>query len=299
MAETTNLPALDPLDRRLNAFRADLADARLQGRVDAKKFTEGEPAWISVAMADLVCDPSAKGGIDTQLIYGEAVRVFDRQEGKLWVQNELDSYVGWIDEQVVSEGEYTPTHVVSIPRTFFYPGPDLKFRHKGMRSMGSRLCVVDEVENRGTRYAVLATGEAVIAHHIRPIGEHDADYVEVAERLLHTPYLWAGTSAFGIDCSGLVKLSMQMAGHKVLRDSDMQAATIGTELSPDEGPAQLKRGDLVFWKGHLAICQGNGTIIHANGHTMTVASEPLEQAVERIAYLYSKPIGYRRPESVQ
>ena len=299
MAEGSNFPALDPLDPRLNAYRSDLADARLHGKVDAKRFIDGEPAWVSVAMADLSCDPASKAGIDTQLIYGEAVRIFDRREGKLWVQNELDSYVGWIDDQVVSEGEHSPTHVVSVPRTFFYPGPDLKFRHKGMRSMGSRLHVVDEVENRGTRYALLASGEAVIHNHIRPIGEHDADFVEVAERLLQTPYLWAGTSAFGIDCSGLVKLSMQMAGHRVLRDSDMQAATIGTELKLEDGPDQLERGDLVFWKGHLAIYQGDGRIIHANGHTMTVASEPLEQAVERIAYLYSKPIGYRRPTTAQ
>jgi cell wall-associated NlpC family hydrolase len=117
----------------------------------------------------------------------------------------------------------------------------------------------------------------------------------VAETLLYTPYLWGGVSAFGIDCSGLVQLAMRMAGRDVLRDSDMQAESIGEPIEPGSGFSGLRSGDLVFWKGHVAIMTDAENMIHANGHTMLVSRERLSDAVDRIGYLYGGPTGFRRP----
>jgi cell wall-associated NlpC family hydrolase len=161
--------------------------------------------------------------------------------------------------------------------------------------MGSRVSVDGFAETRGTEYGLLASGEALIAGHLRPVGEYAGDYVDVAETLLSTPYLWGGTSAFGIDCSGLVQLSMRMTGRAVPRDTDMQASGLGEPFDPGAGMAGLQRGDLVFWKGHIAVMLDGRNIIHANGHTMMVSSEKLSDAVERIAYLYGGPTGFRRP----
>jgi len=291
----SKLPALDPLDPRLNASRPDLADIALKGKVSAERFVEGTAAQISVAFTDMRANPDQTCSLVTQLLYGETVRIFDAQDDGLWVKNDQDGYVGWLDADVVTREVERKTHVVCVPRTFFYPAADLKLPHKGIRSMGSLLKVVDSTEVRGTAYAILAGGEAVFAGHIRPLDEFDTDYVSVAEGFLGTPYLWGGTTAFGLDCSGLVKLAFQMTGKTVLRDSDMQAATIGVEIDPRDNYAGLERGDLVFWRSHVGICQGGDRLIHANAHTMDVASEPLEAAIKRIAYLYEMPIGYVRP----
>lgn len=280
-------------DPRLHAFRPDLADARLRGEVEAARFVDSRPARIVVAVADVHGAPRPDAGLSTQALHGDDVRVFDVGDGWAWIQLERDGYVGYVADTVLGEHGPAPTHVVTVPRTFVYPGPDLKQPCTGALSMGSRVTVTGDAETRGTRYALLASGEALVAKHLAPLSWLADDYVAVAETLLGTPYLWAGATGFGIDCSGLVQLSMRMAGRDVLRDSDMQAATIG---SPVDRAAGLRRGDLVFWKGHVAIMTDAGTMIHANGHTMTVAREGLDEAIGRIGYLYGGPTGYRRPD---
>ncbi len=291
----SDLPVLESLDRRLNVFSPALAESGLRGKVEAEQFLDGKPAQVRVAFTELRAKPDSSAPIDTQLMFGETVRVFDTANGYSLVKADRDRYVGWLEEGTISHKICEPTHLVCVPRTFFYPEPDLKLPHKGMRSMGSAVRVVDQVEKRGTRYALLETGEAVVERHVRLVGHHADDYVAVAEQLIHTPYLWAGTTAFGIDCSGFVKLAMLMCGKLVLRDSDMQAATLGDEIDPGKTYENLRRGDLVFWRGHVAIVRDENSLIHANGHTMNVAIEPLDEAFSRIEYLYERPIGCRRP----
>ena len=200
-----------------------------------------------------------------------------------------------LPKRCLDRKESAPTHLVAAPRSFVYPGPDLKLPRSGELSMGSAVAVTGYAETRGTRYALLSSGEAIIAGHLRPAGDAAPDYVAVAEAFLNTPYLWGGVSGFGIDCSGLVQLSMRMAGRAVLRDTDMQAESIGEPIHPGAGFSGLRRGDLVFWKGHVAIMTDADNMIHANGHTMLVSRERLSDAIDRIGYLYGGPTGFRRP----
>jgi cell wall-associated NlpC family hydrolase len=282
-------------DARLHACRADLADARLKGQVAAERFVEGQPARVAASVADVRKAPHADAGVNTQFLFGDDVLVFERKDGWAWVQGARDGYVGYVASSMLGERSAAPTHIVSVPRTFVYPGPDLRFPQSGQLSMGSTVTITGSAETRGTAYALLLSGEAVIAAHLRPIADHAADYVAVAEAFVGTPYLWGGVSGFGIDCSGLVQLSMRMAGRDVLRDSDMQAATLGEPLDPAADFSNLRRGDLVFWKGHVAIMTDAENMIHANGHTMLLSREGLREAVDRIGYLYGGPTGFRRP----
>jgi cell wall-associated NlpC family hydrolase len=286
---------LTAYDKRLHAFRPDLADARLKGQITADRFVAGRQARIVAPVADMLDEPRPDAGLNTQLLRGDDVTVFEEAEGWAWVQAGRDGYVGYVSGGFLGPRAGEPTHIVSAPRSFLYPGPDLRFPRLGELSLGSLVTVKDFAETRGTRYALLSTGEAMISGHLRPAGEFSEDYVAVAETLLMTPYLWGGSSALGIDCSGLVQLAMRMAGRNVLRDTDMQAATIGEPIVSGEGYSGLRRGDLVFWKGHVAIMTDERTMIHANGHTMLVSREGLTEAIDRIGYLYGGPTGFRRP----
>lgn len=279
------------LDRRLNAFRADLAEKSLEGKVESLRFVDGTPARVVAATVAMRPKPAPLSGIDTELLFGEPVSVLDRSHGWAWVKSGVDDYVGYVEEAALGAPGPVPGHWVTAPRTFVYPGPDMKFPAIQALSMGSRLAVTGEAETRGTKY-LLVEGGAVIAKHVAPADAAvSGDYVAVASRFLASPYLWGGRSGFGLDCSGLVQLSMMMTGARVLRDTDMQRASIGVEIGGDA----LRRGDLVFWKGHVAIMTDADTMIHASGFTMDVSHEGLEEAVRRIEPMYGSPLIYRRP----
>lgn len=284
----------EQLDRRSHAYRPDLADIRLRGRVTADRYIEGMPAEVIVPVAALHPRPDPESSIDTQALRGEALSVFDISGGWAWVQLAADGYVGYVREQAIGQGAGPATHVVSVPRSFLYPEPDLRFPHLDALSMGSRLRIVGTAETRATPYAILEDGSAIIAAHLLPVAENlTDDPVSVASRFLETPYLWGGRSGFGIDCSGLVQMALAMTGKSAPRDSDQQAASLGRIIDPDTDG--LQRGDLVFWKGHVGFIEDPETLLHASGGTMYVTREPLRDAIDRIARLYGLPTCYRRP----
>ncbi len=288
------------LDPRLHAYRPDLADARLKGQVGATHFVDGTRKRVLASLAALRRVPRLDASLDTELFRGEVVRVFDETaEGWSWVQNETDGYVGYLSNDALGALSPEPTHRVSALRTFVYPGPDMKLPVRGSLSIGSRIATAGTAETRGTLYRLLAGGEgAVVAIHTEPVDApfdttHDADFVAVALRFLRVPYLWGGRSSLGVDCSSLVQLSLMVAGRPAPRDTDMQQAALGHAVEDGIG-APLDRGDLVFWKGHVAIMIDGEFMVHASGHHMAVTLEPLADAVARIAKAAGPPLAVRR-----
>ncbi len=272
------------LDRRINAWREDLAADHLAGQVEAARFVKGEPRRIVAASVPLRRSPRSDMSIDTELLHGEAVTLYDTDDdGWAWVQNDTDGYVGWLPSNALSRAEAEPTHKVVALRSFRYPGPDLKFPYQDCLSIEARVVVTGEATTRGTRYALLADGSAMVASHLAPLDYVVRDWVSVAEGLLGTPYLWGGRTSLGLDCSALVQLSLAAGGLSAPRDSDMQEAELGFALDLSAGLPALMRGDLIFWKGHVGILSDPATLLHANGHTMSVAKEPVVEAIARIA----------------
>lgn len=279
------------LDRRLNIFRPDLAAETLKGMVEAERFVSGTPAQVVAPVIGLRPSPDLAVGIDTELLMGETVQVFERANGWAWVQADADAYAGYAPESAIGD-VVAATHRIVVPRSFLYPSAELRKPPVAALSMGSRMTFVAEAETRGTKYLLTEKGEGVIAAHCRPIDEAISDdYVSVALRFLETPYLWGGRSGLGIDCSGLVQMSMAMVGKFAQRDTDMQVKSLGAEITREE----LRRGDLVFWKGHVGIMEDAETLLHSNGNTMSVTRENLDAAIKRIGWLYEMPTAYRRP----
>ncbi|MCM2504710.1 C40 family peptidase [Aureimonas altamirensis] len=284
------------LDRRRNAARPDLADARLKGQVTAERFVDGRPARIIAPLAPLRRRPASDAPLETEALCGEALTVFeDTGEGWMWVQLASDRYVGWMPSEVVAFDAAAPTHIVTAPRTLVFPGPDIKRPPLGGLTMGAGIVAAGTAEDVNGAYVLVQPFGAVVARHCRPVADAPgANFVGIAEGLMNAPYLWGGKSALGIDCSGLVQLAAGMAGLALPRDTDMQEAEAGAPLAPGE---PMRRGDLVFWKGHVGIMRDARTLLHANAHHMMVASEPLATAEARAAAKGS-PITSRRRLSI-
>lgn len=266
-----------PPDPRRNAVRPDLADAALKGRVAARRFVAGRPRRVVVPAADMRKAPEENAALESQALFGETVSVFEEKGGWAWGQLKSDGYVGYLPAASLGETGDAPTHRVMAAQTFIFPRPDIKAPPVMMLPLNARLA---GSEDGG--FLTLADGSGhVFARHVVPIGRAASDYVSVAEHFLGTPYLWGGRTAMGIDCSGLVQAALQAAGIVCPRDSDMQRDEVGEGLPVNT--ADLRRGDLVCWRGHIGMMWDGKTLLHANAHHMMTVRESLATAVNRIA----------------
>ncbi len=277
---------MKPFDPRLTPARPDLAAARLRGLMAADHYVEGRALHVCAGTADLHHAPAPDASLDTQALFGEEATLYEDHEGWGWVQLARDGYVGYMSMAALAEGRTGATHRVKVNRSFVYPGPDLKLPPHGALPLGASVCV------RATKggFAQVNNAAFVFSGHLLPSGENQKEFVAVAERLLHAPYLWGGKTSLGIDCSGLVQISLDAAGIDAPRDTDMQEQALGSPIAVGTDLAGLRRGDLVFWRGHVGIMRDETTLLHANAHHMLVASEPLRIARDRILAKTSQPI---------
>jgi cell wall-associated NlpC family hydrolase len=277
-------------DPRLTPARPDLAARYLEGKVTAARYVTGEEFCVRDAVAPVREGPAADAMLATQALKGERVTIYDRDgEGLAWGQLNGDGYVGWLPDAALARPTAAPTHKITALRTFAFAGPSIKLPPVETLPMGARLTVVREAG----AFAITSEGLYLPRGHIGSLDAMEKDFVAVAERFVGTPYLWGGRTSLGIDCSGLVQVSLTAAGIGCPRDSDMQQDGLGHALDAAE-TGKLRRGDLIFWKGHVAIVRDAETIVHANAHHMATVVEHTREAMARIKAAGSEVTAVKR-----
>jgi len=267
-------------DARLTPARPDLAAAHLRGEIDAERYVEGIRMQVVWPHAPVRRAPQADSALDTEALRGETVIAYEHSpEGWSWIACERDGYVGYAPSEALRETVAAPTHRVRALRTHLYPGPGIKAPPLGALQLGALVTVAREHGD----FSVLDDGACVWTRHLRPMDEHVADFVAAAEKMIGVTYLWGGRTTEGLDCSALVQNAMELAGMRAPRDSDMQERELGAPLNLAPDLSGLRRGDLLFWKGHVGVMRDDETLLHANGYHMEVVSEPLRVAASRIA----------------
>jgi len=273
-------------DRRLLPANGRVAHVSLKGRVAADRYVAGAPARIARPVTDLLSRPD--GPRDRQLLLGEPVLVLERLDRHAFLQAAKDGYCGYVALDALGP-DVTVTHRVIAPATHLYATPSIKRHEVTGLSFGCLLAIAGQ----DGRFGVTDQGLYVPAVHLGPIDERQDDPATVAEMFLGTPYLWGGNSRGGIDCSGLVQTALLACGVPCPGDSDLQWVAVGRQLAAEDG---LQRGDLLFWKGHVAMVTGPDRMIHANGFRMAVTYEGIEEAMARIrAQEGDTYLGARRP----
>ncbi len=260
-------------DRRFRPGNGRVVDAARAAPAPEEIAVEGVPCSIVVPVADLRRAPG--GPRDRQLVFGAAVLRYEDRDGWAFVRAARDGYVGY----VLSASLGSPvdgTHIVAVSATHLYPAPDFKRDAIAHLSFGARLRIV----SAAGAFFETSTGAFVPKPHLRPANVPFADAATVAQLHFGAPYLWGGNSILGIDCSGLVQAALMACGRDCPPDSDLQRDALGPALPPG---APLQRGDLLFWRGHVAIAVDDAVLIHANAHHMATAYEPALAAIDRIA----------------
>jgi len=267
-------PSFDP---RITPARDDLAAAHLRGIIEAPFYAEAARYRVIAPSVPMRRRRDAMLGYETELLNGELIDIYELQDGWAWGQAINDGYVGFVPASALGPARQA-THRITALRSFLYPGPSIKTSPLSALPNGARVTV----ESSEDRFARTPEGY-LFAAHLAPLDHHATDPVSEAERFIGIPYLWGGKTSLGIDCSGLVQSASLACGIAAPRDSDMQEQALGTALAIPNDPQNYQRGDLLFWPGHVALCQGEGRMVHATASTKSVISEPIGPALERIA----------------
>ncbi|WP_127561906.1 C40 family peptidase [Nioella ostreopsis] len=270
-------------DPRITPTNGRVAHVSLEGQVEAEKFVQGRRMMVMQPMANITDEP--RGKRVSQLLFGEVFHVLETDDGFAFGQAERDGQVGYMLSGALASPEQ-PTHWITAPATHLYPKPDLKAPPEVAIFFGSQVKVVGERDD----YVRIHTGHFIPRPHLQPIRARFGDPVGVADLFLGSPYLWGGSSRWGIDCSGLVQMALLACGVDCPRDSDQQMV-LGRELHQGE---PFVRGDLVFWQGHVGFMANERMLLHANATHMAVAYEPLKDAAARIEDKGEGPIAARR-----
>ncbi|WKL57895.1 NlpC/P60 family protein [Asticcacaulis sp. ZE23SCel15] len=268
-------PRFDP---RLTPYKDGVAEIALQGVITAARYVVGELLTCNVTSAAMSDEPGAHAEQSNQILFGERFKVIERKHDYVWGQSMRDGYVGYVHAGAFTSDWHLPTHFVSTLRTFVFADTSIKSAIKKILSLNSLVSVTREEG----KFSFINDLGWVYTAHLSGFDRFADDYVDVAETFLHAPYQWGGRESIGVDCSGLVQQAIYATGRSCPRDTYMQAAELGDviEIGPDFGG--LERGDLVFWKGHVAIMMDAETIIHANAFHMKTAIKSLKDAVARI-----------------
>ena len=274
------------LDGRLVLARDGVAARALEGTVPAERYVDTVMRQAIAPATSLRRSGSAEAEQLDQLLFGEPFEVLVEADGWAFGQAKRDGYVGFVDTAALGAPGPAATHTVRALRTYGYSGPSIKTAPVGLYSMNALLAE----EGRDGRF-VKTAGGWFVADHLAPVDEPAVDFVAVAVQFVGTPYFWGGRTSIGLDCSGLVQQALYATGRDCPRDSDQQAAGLGIAI----GPEDLRRGDLVFWRGHVSIMLNATDILHANGNRMAVTIEPLVEAIARTsASGGGEPTAYRR-----
>ena len=245
---------------------------------------------VMVPICDLRLKPKYNSNLETQFLFGERVTIINEEKNWYLCKSMDDNYIGYVRRSNLDDLKKTNYKIANLS-SFIYNLPDIKSGVVSKLFLNSK---VFAYKVKKDWFTICFKNKNYFIHY-NDLNINDkytiSSWGDVAQKFLHTPYLWGGKSHLGLDCSALVQLAFQSANISFPRNSNDQ---FKSKVLKSITESEMDKGTLVFWKGHVAIALNKKNIIHSNAHHMKVIVEKFSDAKKRIESTYGKVIGFKK-----
>ena len=214
--------------------------------------------------------PNINSEVTSQILYGERFKILSKRKGWIKIKSLYDRYIGFIkDKKYVKELKIS--HKVSNIEANIFKNPNTKTKRN--LYFGSKLSVLEKRNG----FARFEKNQWVRSKDIEKITHKENDFVKIFKLFLKTKYVWGGKTNKGIDCSALLQIFFYYNNLFYPRDTKDQIKYSKKKISK-----KFKKGDIIFWEGHVAICINSKKLIHAYGPEKRVIVMPINKTIKRI-----------------
>ena len=215
--------------------------------------------------------PSKFSEITSQILYGEKFKILAKNKKWIKINTLFDNYVGYIENKKYTH-THSPTHKVCSLKASIFKKPNNKT--KNFLPFGSKISVINE----NKKFVKFEKNKWLKKNNIKKINHKEKKFLKILKLFLKTKYVWGGKTYKGIDCSALLQLFYYYNNSFYPRDTKNQIKYSKRNLNK----RKFKKGDIIFWKGHVAICLNSKKLIHAYGPKKKVIIMPIIETINRI-----------------
>jgi len=224
---------------------------------------------------NLYDSPSFNSKISSQILYGEKFKILLKKKKIIKIKTSYDNYVGYIkSSNYISK--FRPTHKVSVlkSRIFKYPKNPAKYKSKKFLSFLSKIQII----KKNKKFIKFDKNKWLNIKDIKSINQKEKNFLKILKLFLKCKYMWGGKTFKGIDCSALIQIFYQYNNKYYPRDTKDQIKYSKKKLKRKN----FKKGDLIFWKGHVAVCLNSTKLVHAYGPKKRVIIMPIRETIDLI-----------------
>jgi len=219
--------------------------------------------------------PSFNSKIGSQIIYGEKFKIIKKEKNFFKIRTKYDNYIGYIKTKKYL-ARFVETHKVSVlkSRIFIYPKNLKKFKSKNFLSFSSKIQVLKKKNN----FVMFDKNKWLFTKDIKLINQKEKNIIKILKLFLNCKYKWGGKTYRGIDCSALIQIFYKFNNKFFPRDTVDQIKYI----KGNSTRKKFKSGEIIYWKGHVAICINSKELIHAYGPKKKVLIMPIKKTIRLI-----------------
>ena len=215
--------------------------------------------------------PSKKSEVTSQIIYGEEFKILSKNKSWIKIKTLFDNYKGFIRNKKYVEN-FSPNYKVSSIKAKIYKKPGIKTN--SWLPLASKLSVLEQKKN----YVQIEKSKWIKKIDIKKLNHRDNNYIKIFKKFLNVKYVWGGKTFKGIDCSALLQIFFCYNNSFYPRDTKDQIKY----TKNNSKKRKFKKGDIIFWKGHVAMCLNSKQLIHAYGPEKKVIIMPIIETINRI-----------------